>query len=144
MVNTLLRWLKYRFARAYAKLPKSSKSFDPSQLNDEQRASVKIVKILAVQPDSEILMAPITDRYFIKNEEIFIVIDVNRITIINSVYHYDIYVNSITTDYLVRFIRRIIERRRNLMEKEMRSKIERSLDHIVADLTQKFNKKGEA
>jgi hypothetical protein len=117
---------------------------ESSELNDEQRAGVKIVKMLAVQKDSEILMAPISNRYFIKNEEIFIVLDINRISIINSVYHYDIYINQNTNDHLVDFMRRIIEKRRTLMEKEMRSKIEKSLDHIVIHLTEKFNKKGEA
>lgn len=117
---------------------------DSYTLNEEQKNGIRIAKILAVQPSSEILMAPISDRYFIKNQEIFIVIDLNRITIINSVYHYDIYISDRTTEQLILFIRRIIEKRRNLMEKEMLSKIEKSLDHIVINLTEKFNKKGEA
>lgn len=144
MKNTLARWLKYRCVRLYIRLTTFKRAMDSYTLNEEQKNGIRIAKILAVQPSSEILMAPISDRYFIKNQEIFIVIDLNRITIINSVYHYDIYISDRTTEQLILFIRRIIEKRRNLMEKEMLSKIEKSLDHIVINLTEKFNKKGEA
>ena len=76
MKNRILRWFKYkttRFYLGYLRMTGITKMLESSELNDEQRIGVKIVKMLAVQKDSEILMAPISNRYFIKNEEILIV-----------------------------------------------------------------------
>jgi hypothetical protein len=144
MKNKLFRWFKYRLTRLYLKIIGVKLSLDSTILNDEQKKGVRIVKMLATDKDSEILMAPISNRYFIKNDEIFVVLDLYRITVINSVYHYDIHVTENTSSELAAFMRRIIEKKRSLMEKEMRAKIEKSLDHIVVHLTEKFNKKGEA
>ena len=131
MKKKFLVWLKYKLSRRYLRV----KSSLNDKLNDEQKNGIKIVKSLAVRHDSEILMAPLTDRYFIKNNEIFIILDLNTITIINSVYHYDIYItNKINLD-LSKFIRRIIEKKRNKMEREIREKIEKSLGHIAVALT---------
>ena len=141
--TNVLRWFKYRAIRLYLKTPKLEKKFSVAHLNAEQQAGIKIVKRLAVHPDSEILMAPISEKYYIQNGEIFIVIEMNQISIINSVYHYDIYNNHKVTDHIINFMRRIIERRRSEMEAAMRSKIQRSLSHILEDIDTRLNKKGE-
>jgi len=135
--------IKYLLFRTYIKLPKINPTLDEKSLNDEQRSGIRIVKMLAAQPESEILMAPLSEKYYIKNLEIFIMVESNRITIINSVYHYDIYTNENMTNYLSFFLRRVIEIRRAKMEKLMLAKIEKSLGHILEDLDTKFNKKGE-
>jgi hypothetical protein len=144
MKRRLSIWLKYKLTRFYLRVINFKRSIDSTILNDEQKKGVRILKLLAADKDSEILMAPISNRYFIKNEEIFIVLDLYCITIINSVYHYDIHISEATNSELASFMRRTIEKRRTVMEREMRTKIEKSLDHIVVHLIDKFNKKGEA
>ena len=138
-----LRWFKYRYARTYLKLPKLERSLNLLELNDEQISGLQLVRLLAHNPTSEILMAPISDRYYLRNGEIFIVIDINRISIINSIYHYDIYVSETLGNYLIRFLRKVIEKRRIRMEREMKSKITKSLSIIVNEIQAEFNKKGE-
>ena len=113
------------------------------KLNEEQKNGVSIFQTLVLHPDSEILMAPLSGKYYIKNEELFIVLDLNMISIINSVYHYDIYYEERETRYLAAYARRIIERRREKLEREMRSKINKSLTHLAKEVKIKFNKKGE-
>jgi hypothetical protein len=142
-MKKLFRSIKYKIKKFYLLKLNSSDRLKVEKLNDEQKKGLNIFKTLAVQPDSEILMAPISGKYYIRNEEIFIVLDINRLSVINSVYHYDIYYNETETRYLAGYIRRIIERRREKLEEKMRSKIDKSLSHLESDVKIKFNKKGE-
>jgi len=142
-MKRLFRSIKYKIKKFYLLKLNSGDRLKLEKLNDEQKKGLTIFKTLAVQPDSEILMAPISGKYYIRNEEIFIVLDINRLSVINSVYHYDIYYNETETRYLAAYIRRIIERRREKLEEKIRSKIDRSLSHLESDVKNKFNKKGE-
>ena len=123
LLDKLQTRLKYRLFRVYIRLPKIKPTINEKSLNDEQLSGIRIVKLMAAQSESEILMAPISEKYYIKNKEIFIVVEANRVTIINSVYHYDIYTNEDITNYLSFFLRRVIEIRRARLERQMRSKI---------------------
>lgn len=142
-MKRLFRALRYKIRKFYVLKFGNRDRLKTDLLNEEQKKGVNIFKTLAVQPDSEILMAPLSGKYYIRNEEIFIVLDLNRLSVINSVYHYDIYYNEAETRYLANYIRRIIERRRDKLEKKMRSKIDKSLSHLESDVKNKFNKKGE-
>jgi hypothetical protein len=136
--------IKYKAFRAYLKMP-FSKRFDESKLNDEQRAGIKIVKTLAVQPSSEILLAPISNKYYIENDEVFVIVSEGKVSIINSVYHYDIYNTDGVSSHLIQFINQVIEKRSLSVERRVRAKIEKSLGTVLEDLNVKFkqNKKGE-
>lgn len=142
-MKKLFRAIQYKIRKFYVLKIGNRDRLKTDRLNEEQKKGVNIFKTLAVQPDSEILMAPLSGKYYIRNEEIFIVLDLNRLSVINSVYHYDIYYNEAETRYLANYIRRIIERRREKLEKKMRSKIDKSLSHLESDVKNKFNKKGE-
>lgn len=142
-MKKLFRAIQYKIRKFYVLKIGNRDRLKTDLLNEEQKKGVNIFKTLAVQPDSEILMAPLSGKYYIRNEEIFIVLDLNRLSVINSVYHYDIYYNEAETRYLANYIRRIIERRREKLEKKMRSKIDKSLSHLESDVKNKFNKKGE-
>jgi hypothetical protein len=139
----IIRSLKYKIKKFYLLRIKVSHKLNLSILNDEQKKGIEIFKTLAIQPDSEILMAPISSKYYIHNGEIFIVLEHARLSIINSVYHYDIHYHESETRYLAAYIRRIIERRRERLETKMRAKIDRSLAHLTEDIRTRFNKKGE-
>lgn len=143
-MKKLVRKLRYRIAKFYLLKLSVGDRIRTERLNEEQKRGLAIFKTLAVQPNSEILMAPLSDKYYIRNEEIFIVLDANRLSIINSVYHYDIYYSESDLRYLVLYIRRIIERRQEKLEATMLSKIAKSLTHLELDIKHKFNKKGEA
>lgn len=134
------RWAIYRYRRAYLKVPYWTLGMDDSKLNDEQRLGIKIVKLLASKADSEILIAPISDRYYLKNGDLFVIVSNQQISIINSVYHYDIYNTDEINRHVIKYLRRVIENRRLRFEEQMRSKIERSLSNILVNLNEKFKK----
>jgi hypothetical protein len=134
----LRKRIKYRFSKTYIKVSSFPTSFDSADLSAEQQSCVKIIKLLATDSDSEILMAPISEKYYIRKDEIFIVIDRNIVSVINSVYHYDFSFSDKLHGHLTSFLRRVIENRRVKMEATMRSKIQRSLTHIYDDLCKKY------
>lgn len=126
----LFSWLKQRFIRAYLNLTWSARTLNEDALSEEQKIGIRLIKTLSSKPDSEILMAPISDRYYIKRGDIFVTISRDRVSIINSVYHYDIIYSEKAYGSIVGFIRRVIENRRMKLEATMTNKIERSLSHI--------------
>lgn len=136
----VFRWFKSKLIRWYLN---SNNNKLNSSLNEEQQSCIKIIKLLASQSESEILMAPISEKFYIKNGEIFIIIAISKISIINSVYHYDISTNEKMDREIYRVMRRVLENRRNKLEIEMRSKVKKSLFGIAEHLSTKFNKKGE-
>lgn len=140
MFHKLKTFIKFKYLRAYSRFLNSvsSNSIDLKKLNDEQISAIKIIKILAGLPDTKILIAPISKKYYLKHGEIFIVINLNQITIINSIYHYDIYNSEQVSEYLTNYLKKIIEKKRLHMEEEMRAKIKNSLSHIIDDLTERF------
>jgi hypothetical protein len=129
------RKLKYFSAKTYLKVASFSKLIDDADLTVEQRTGLKIIKMLASRAESEILIAPISEKYYVKNRDIFIVIDRNHVSIINSVYHYDLRFSDRVHGHLTSFLRRVIENRRSKMEATMRAKVQRSLAHIHAELS---------
>ena len=133
LLHYIARRIQYKYIRIRLKLTSSK-----IELNSEQKAGIKIVKMLAYKPESEIMIAPISNKYYIKSGEIFIVIDVHQMTIINSIYHYDIINSDIVTQQITRFLRKVIERRREKMEILMRAKIQHSLSQIITDLQVKI------
>jgi hypothetical protein len=136
----VFRWFKSKLIRWYLN---SNTNKLNSSLNEEQQSCIKIVKLLASQSESEILMAPISEKFYIKNGEIFIIIAISKISIINSVYHYDISTNEKMDREIYRVMRRVLENRRNKLEIEMRSKVKKSLSGIATQLSTRFNNKGE-
>ena len=136
----VFRWFKSKLIRWYLN---SNNNKLNSSLNEEQQSCIKIVKLLASQSESEILMAPISEKFYIKNGEIFIIIAISKISIINSVYHYDISTNEKMDREIYRVMRRVLENRRNKLEIEMRSKVKKSLSGIASHLSTRFNNKGE-
>ncbi len=134
VINYLKRKLKYFSAKTYLRMTSFSKLIDESDLTDEQRTGLKIIKMLASRSDSEILIAPISEKYYVKNGDIFIVIDRDQVSILNSVYHYDLRFSDKVHGHLTFFLKRVIENRRSKMESTMRAKVQRSLTHIYSEL----------
>lgn len=137
-LNRLKLFLKYRYARKKIKILKSLN--DDNKKNREQLLATQIVKIISSNSNSKILIAPISNKYYIINNDIFIIVESNMISIINSVYHYDIYMTQAMTSSIIKFLNRIIERRIFKTEKEIKSKVEKSLEHILIDLPFKIKK----
>ena len=128
-------WLVRRLSKAYAKMDLFSQKVDVSKLSQAQQTGLKIIKHLSSKAESEIIMDPITDKYYIKNTDIFIIIDRRAVLIINSKYSYDLNYDDRVYCHIVSHVRRVIGNRRASMESMIRAKIQHSLETIYTDLT---------
>lgn len=108
-------------------------------LNTEQEKSIyerdciAICKKFIYQPDSIMLLTPISGKRYIRSEknEIFIILDSHRVKIINHVYAYDVLMNDRSWNQIVRLFDTEVEKRREEFEKQITSNIKSSLQKII-------------
>lgn len=129
--NGIRRWFKYRRLRAQirgeqydlqrnmSKYPKCDTAFE-------------IVKEQARKSDSKIEFAPNSGEFYITNDnDQYIIMTADYVRVINGIYHYDVSMSVESTQYLDKYLKRIVERRRSRSKKYIESKISNSLDHIL-------------
>lgn len=108
-------------------------------LNTEQEKSIyerdciAICKKFIYQPDSIMLLTPISGKRYIRSEknEIFIILDSHRVKIINHVYAYDVLMNDRSWNQIVKLFDTEVEKRREEFEKHITSNIKSSLQKII-------------
>jgi DNA repair photolyase len=103
------------------------------KVSDSQEKARMIARRLMADTGSELLMAPISGKCYVRNMEkdLHIILERGTVSIINGKYHYDVSIPDSFYDNLSELFRNRIERDRMKMEKEIRSKIEKSLDLII-------------
>lgn len=112
---------------------------------DEQIKTIKIVNRLISDPNSILsCSADSTEfkpRYIIKNDHLFIRITSDKIRIINGSYKYDVSFNEHDSNlYKVKLLfAKNIERRLDSMEREINSNVNKSLDKIFLEITNRSN-----
>lgn len=100
------------------------------RMNSDQEKCFGIIRNLAAKSDSELMIAPISQKFYIRYGDIFVIVERGTVSIINGRYHYDISVTDDLNGKITSFLYKVIERRRAALEAEVRSKIDRSLDNI--------------
>ena len=158
MRKRLKRWLYYRFARLSVKA-KWSRNKLP-ELTKVQKDIMQITLALIADNESGLLINPTYDervgeKYYVKKEgddgevEKFVTISKTStgymITVIGHEsfetdkynYHYDIWFNETCGKMIVDKFTRVIRRRRNKMESEMRKGDEKTLELIIKKLERK-------
>jgi hypothetical protein len=80
-------------------------------------------------------MAPLSDKLYIKNKNVFIVIGKKSINIVNGKYNYDILIFDKLHEYVSDKFKRKLEAKRKEMENTITSKVETILDVIYKDVT---------
>lgn len=112
--------------------------FNPKykEYNDSEIKSSAICRKLINNIDSVFLIAPLSNKRYIRNEKLgmFIILSDNRINITNHIYNYDIMVPSPLSDKLCRMFDNKVEESREKFETEMRSQIQHSLSTILQKL----------
>jgi|AntRauTorcE11897_2_1112592.scaffolds.fasta_scaffold15475_3 hypothetical protein len=103
----------------------------------QQEKAVSITERLIRDSNSELLMAPLTEKLYIKNKNIFIVINPKSINIINGKYNYDIYIFEALYDRVSKKFKTKLEAKRKHMENVITSKVETILDVILNDICKK-------
>ena len=111
--------------------------FTPSfPVTDTQELGTKVFEKAIVRSDVELLLAPLSSTYYIKSDDIFIILDGLQLKIINGRYEYHITLTEKIHNKLSAKFKRVLENRRKKMEEQMLSKTNRSLQTILEDLSQ--------
>ena len=112
--------------------------FDPKpQITDEERFARQICEKMIIHPDSKLNFSPLTSKRIIKNETLnmYIVMENYTVHVINHVYSYSVYFqDSSAFKGLIDSFDQIMEKRREVLETEIRSNIQHSLKKILDKL----------
>jgi hypothetical protein len=84
-----------------------------------------------------LLLSPISGKRYIKShdEQLFIIIESNLITIVNHQYSYNINIWGKPLETIIRMFDIEVEKRREAMEMEIRSNVKHSLANIFKNLS---------
>jgi hypothetical protein len=112
--------------------------FDPkAQITDEESFARQICEKMIIHPDSKLDFSPLTSKRIIKNETLnmYIVLENYTVHVINHVYSYSVYFqDSSAFKGLIDSFDQIMEKRREVLETEIRSNIQHSLKKILDKL----------
>lgn len=106
-------------------------------ISDEEKYAVEIAKNLIKLEDSVLYIAPISNKLFIRHDKknIYIVIDVRNLLIINHIYSYSVYIESDELySSLIDFFNQTLEKKRDEFEKEIKKNIQHSLKNILENM----------
>jgi hypothetical protein len=112
--------------------------FDPkAQITDEEKFARQICEKMIIHPDSKLDFSPLTSKRIIKNETLnmYIVLENYTVHVINHVYSYSVYFqDSSAFKELIDSFDQVMEKRREVLETEIRSNIQHSLKKILDKL----------
>ena len=109
------------------------------QMDTTTKTSLSICRRLINHDSSKFLIAPLSGKRYIKNEEVdlFIIIYDNHLSITNHVYHYDVVLNQREMDKINHMYDNKTERIRQQFENEIMGQINSSLQSIQDKLVKK-------
>ena len=129
-----------RFKRQYDRMKinylwKTQKriSLKDDRLSEEEHVLIKLIKKISVNPSTQILTAPVSNKRYIidKDNVVFIIMEHNAFTIISDTSKLRFYLNSNISEYIWNFIDKEIEKRRKILENEIHETVSISLDKIL-------------
>lgn len=103
----------------------------------QQEKAINITYRLIRDSNSELLMAPLSEKLYIKNKNIFVVIGPRSINIINGKFNYDFAIYEKLHDKISFRFKRKLESKRIEMENVITNKVESILDVIYMDIDKK-------
>ena len=116
------------------------KATDPNKMSkphsDYETESVAICRKLISKPDTTLLISPISGKRYIKSDDnqLFIIVELNQLTIVNDAYSQNIDIEGKAHERIARLFDAEVERRREIMEAEIRSNVKHSLSNIYKNL----------
>jgi hypothetical protein len=108
-------------------------STPPPQKSEYERDCISICKKLIGKEETVLLLTPISNKRYIRNEEhqIFVILEGNNVKVINHVYSYTVFLEKSCWESLVSLFDNEVEKRREIFEKEITSNIKHSLQNIL-------------
>jgi len=129
--------LKYRFKKWRVRFKRvKSKSLE---INDVQQRAYDITIKLINDKGSELLVDPPTGRKGIRNKDVFVKINQNRISIINGIYYYDIGIDDKIREIILEKFDNKLSRKFNAIDNQVTSKVNNSLDKIKLNIDNQEN-----
>jgi hypothetical protein len=104
------------------------------ELSENEKKALSIALIVLKNEKSVLSLCPITGKRYIKYNDYFIVIDTNRIQLVNHVYGYDIFITGKQFYNLrIKFDNKLYNHFQE-MENEILSNVKHSLDKILINV----------
>jgi len=132
------RFFTKKGQRLYIKLKKIFDT-ETKKMSQNERLALSICRKLILNSESVLMIAPLSHRKYIRNEDerIFIIIETisNKIMIVNHTYSYTISCESKNFSKLVHFFDVQLEKRKMDLEDEITSNIKHSLENINKRIT---------
>lgn len=137
--NTLGRTVQHRANRLLQKFGiKLARLFNPidqstMEESSSDRDAALLFRKMILQKDSELLISPISSKYFIKNEanDILLILSDYELVVINHVFGYNIRLSQKTHRLLYEAFINEVETRRKEMEKDFSKNIKHSLQTLI-------------
>ena len=132
----MLHNTKRFFQKTYLKVVRYGTSESHKKHNDYEKECVTICKLLILKRNTALLISPISNKRYIKSDEknIFIIIETQQMTIVNHSYSYTIDIFGKSFERLSKIFDEEVEKRRQEMEREIRSNVKHSLTNIYENL----------
>ena len=127
ITNTLKRLIQKKYISYVRKLnPQLRKSA-------YERDCMLICKKLIGKEETILLLTPITNKRYIRNEkqDIFVILENYSVKVINHVYSYTIFLEDKSWNSIVALFDNEVEERRLVFEKEITANIRHSLQNIL-------------
>lgn len=110
--------------------------YNREKLTPTQLEASIIFRKLILNSDTDMLISPISGKYYLKNvnKNILIVMSASNISIINHIFGYDVSIPSHLHDKLKEIFEEEVENRRWDMEEEYRKNVRHSLKQVLKGL----------
>ena len=101
--------------------------------SEYEKDCIAICKKLIAKEETILLLTPISNKRYIRNEElqIFVILGSHTVKIINHVYSYTVFLETKEWDNITQVFDAEVEKRREKFEKEITSNIKHSLQNIL-------------
>jgi hypothetical protein len=125
--------LRRFFQKTAIQLIKSFRVIDKQPVHQHQRDAIDICIKAIMDPDSTMLISPLSGKKYIKNDKfaIYVILNQNVIHLINHNYQYMIQVTDKQYDQVLEKFNKEVERRRSIFEKEITSNVTHSIKNIL-------------
>lgn len=138
----LIKPTVHRFRRLSQKLSiKLLRAFNPldrerPEKNSSELDAALLFKKMLVKADSELLISPLSGRYFLKNDrkQILIILTEYELVVINHVFGYNIKISQKLQRSLYQAFVSEVEQRRTAMENAFRQNVKHSLQSIISHI----------
>ena len=108
----------------------------PAEKSEYEKDCIAICKKLISKEDTVLLLTPISNKRYIRNEElqIFVILEGHSVKVINHVYSYMVFLDQKPWDNIILTFDTEVEKRREEFEKEITSNIKHSLQNILQNI----------